>query len=228
MERDPIERASRVGLALLLVVLVAAAGIRHGVDTQFLRPVHRIAASLAVVAALWVAWLAWRRRSAVVPASLALALTAVLSVIGVAGGQNPPAAIAGANMLGGLALLGIFAWMAAEKSRDPVAGRCATGLLFLLLAAQAALGAWISIGGQRELVVALHGMLALVLAALLIRLALAAGRRLLLALAVAAPLAGFTALHYERAGGAVLAHAAAAVLLVACFAFAARAGGREA
>lgn len=224
MAPDPIVRASRIGLGLILAVVIAAAGIRYGVDTALLRPVHRITASLEVPVALWVAWLAWQRSRPFLPAALlVLALTAALSVIGIAGGQNPPPTIAAANLLGGLALVSLFAWMAAGAGHR-LKG---TSALLLLLAVQAGLGAWITIGGQRQLALAAHGILALVLAALLVRLAFAAGkRRVLVALAVAAPLAGFTVLHYEQSGVAAVAHAAAVALLVAAFAFAARADTR--
>ena len=174
MAPDPIVRASRIGLGLILAVVIAAAGIRYGVDTALLRPVHRITASLEVPVALWVAWLAWQRSRPFLPAALlVLALTAALSVIGISGGQNPPPTIAAANLLGGLALVSLFAWMAAGAGHR-LKG---TSALLLLLAVQAGLGAWITIGGQRQLALAAHGILALVLAALLVRLALAAGKR---------------------------------------------------
>jgi hypothetical protein len=56
-------------------------------------------------------------------------------------------------------------------------------------------------------------MLAIALTALLVRFAW--GKRLLVTLALAAPLAGFSALHYEYSPLAALVHAAAAAALLA-------------
>jgi hypothetical protein len=104
-----------IALALVLCVVAAAAGIRHGVDPALLRPVHRVTATLEVPVALWIAWLAWRHQFLVPAAMVALALTALLSVVGIAGGQHPASAIAVVNLLGGLALAGSFAWLLARS-----------------------------------------------------------------------------------------------------------------
>ena len=199
--------AAGVGLALVFLVVVAAAGIRLDTGIPGLRIVHRIAASLEVVLVLGIAWMAWRRPAV----QLALALTAVLSVVGIVGGQQPPAALVAVNLLGGLALAAVFAWIAAEKRSDPFTDR--KGAMLLLLALQVGLGAWLSIVELYSPALPAHGMLAIVVTALLVWFA--RGNRWLVALALAAPLAGFSALHYEFSPLAALLHAAAAAALLA-------------
>lgn len=235
--------AAGLGLGLLLAVVVAAAGIRLGTGTGALRVVHRAAASLEVIVVLWLGWMAWRARAtrpAVFRASLlAIGLTALLSVIGIATGQNPPAAWAAANLLGGLALAAVFAWLlgrlrAGKMGTDPIfrrsaqpAGKWGLSPFFLigvLLAVQLFLGARLSIVDRFAAALPVHGLLALALSALLAWVALArvrsAAGKLLFALALAAPIAGFTSLHYDHSAAAALAHAAAAALLLASAAYA--------
>jgi hypothetical protein len=99
----------------------------------------------------------------------------------------------------------------------------ASGIV-LLLAIQLFLGARLSIVERFAVALPVHGVLAMVLAALLAWMGLArvAGRtgKALFALALAVPIAGFTSLHYELSAGAALVHAAAAALLVATAAYA--------
>jgi hypothetical protein len=207
--------AAGLGLALVLLVVIAAAGIRLEAGIPGLRVVHRIAASLEVAVVLWLAWMAWRRPAV----QIALGLTALLSVIGIMGGQQPPPAIAAANLLGGLTLAATFAWLLGKSGSDPDSrGWGATPIFLVLLATQAALGAWLTIVHLYSAALPAHAMLGLILAALLswfVR-----GKPLLAALALAAPLAGFTALHYEYSALAALAHAAAAAALLAGGAYA--------
>jgi len=206
--------AAGLGLTLVLLVVIAAAGIRLEAGIPGLRVVHRIAASLEVAVVLWLAWMAWRRPAV----QVALGLTALLSVIGIMGGQQPPPAIAAANLLGGLALATVFAWVFGNFSGGFARNRALTPIFLFLLAAQAALGAWLSIVELYSAALPAHAMLGLIVAALLswfVR-----GRPLLAVLALAAPLAGFTALHYEYSALAALAHAAAAAALLAGSAYA--------
>lgn len=202
---------------MLAVVLVAAA-IRLQGPTLALRAIHRVAASLEVIAVLWLAWLAWRARAErpglLRGALLALALSAFLSIVGIAFGQTPPPAAAAANLLGGLALTAVFAWVLAGSGSFP-------WWLGALLAAQLGLGARLAIVDRWAPALPAHALLALPLAAALAWLGLgrvegAAGKTLF-ALALLAPLAGFTALQYDHSPGAALVHAAAvALLLSAC------------
>ena len=215
----------------MLTVVVAAAGIRLGTGAGALRVVHRAAASLEVIVVLWLGWMAWRARAtrpAVFRAALlAAGLTVLLSVIGIATGQNPPAAWAAANLLGGLALATVFAWLLGKLGSDraliPISPLLASGIV-LLLAVQLFLGARLSIVDRFAVALPVHGLVALALSALLAWVALArvrgAAGKLLFALALAAPIAGFTTLQYEHSAGAALAHAAAAALLLATAAYA--------
>lgn len=206
--------AARLGVALVLAVVVAAAGIRLESGISGLRIVHRIAASLEVIVVLWLAWMAWRQPAVL----LALALTALLSVVGIIGGQEPPPAIAAVNLLGGLALAATFAWILGKEQSGPFRGKRVLTPFLGLLALQIALGAWLSIADRFGMALPAHGMLGVALAALLVWFA--KGRPVLQMLALAAPLAGFTALHYEYSTAAALVHAAAAALLVCAAAYA--------
>lgn len=216
--------AAALGLGLVLAVVIAAAGIRLESGIPGLRLVHRVAASLEVLVVAWLAWMDWRRPAV----RIALALTVVLSLVGILAGQNPPPAAAAVNLLGGLSLAATFAWILGKRGQDPFA-RSAKAFArrarerfltpFLLIAAQLALGAWLSIGERYSMALPLHGLLAVGLTAFLVWLG--RGRPVLLALSLAAPAAGFTALHYEWSAAAALGHAIAVALLVAAVAHAA-------
>lgn len=221
-----LKLAAALGLGLVLAVVVAAAGIRLGTGYPGLRVVHRIAASLEVVVVLWLGWMAWRARGAQPRvfrvALIALALTAILSVIGIAAGQQPPPAAAATNLLGGLTLSVCFAWILGIFDRS---AHFALALpVAMLLAIQVSLGAWLSIVDRVHMALPLHGISAIALAAALSWIALAriggALGKGLFALALAAPLAGFSALHADHSAGAALVHAAAAALLVVSTAYA--------
>ncbi|HEX9183595.1 MAG TPA: hypothetical protein VF876_10080, partial [Burkholderiales bacterium] len=106
-----ITKAAWAGLGLVLIVIVFSVAIRIGEDSagaglmRALRGVHRVSASAEVLAAIALAWLAWRRSLAVA------ALTIFLSVLGILAGQKPPPLAALGNLLGGLALAAAFAWV---------------------------------------------------------------------------------------------------------------------
>jgi hypothetical protein len=225
MERAPasvIGAWSAAGLGLVLVVIAVSVAIRLDAGPlAALRIVHRAAASLEVIAAAALTWLAWRR------ALVVAALTVFLSVLGIAAGQNPPPAAAAANLLGGLALAAAFAWMlgrAHGRSVQP-AGRIAH-VAAALLVVQGALGAWLAIFAKQLEPWALgtHTALGFALATGAVWLALqpgrAARRLALLGIALAAPAAGIASAQFYQPLGASLAHAAAAALLVAAAAYA--------
>jgi hypothetical protein len=209
--RDSVALAAGLGLALTLAVVIAAAGIRLDTGIAGLRIIHRVAASLEVAAVLWLAWIARRQ-----PAALAaLALTAILSAVGIVGGQQPAPAIAAINLLGGLALLALFAWILGRAAPGTFSGKRFLAPFAGVVAVQVALGAWLAIAGRYGAVLPAHAMLALVLA-----MGLGwAGGKALGAAAIAVVLAGFTALHYEYSATAALVHAAAAALLVVSSAY---------
>lgn len=195
-----------------------------------LRGIHRTAASLEVLAALWLAWFAWRR------AALILVLTAGLAALGILAGRTPTPLQSLGNLLGGLALAAAFAWLLGKKgsgtflpSGDSLPGRKRFLTPFLLLglfAVQSLIGGRLSIVSRVQLpALPLHALLGIVLAALCAWLALARfggafGRRLFL-LAVAAPVTGITALEHPYSAVAALVHAASVAFLIALAAFAA-------
>lgn len=213
--------AAAAGLALVLVVVIVSAAIRLQGASVALRAVHRSAASLEVVVVLWLAWLAWRARagrpSLFRGALLALAISAFLSIVGIVFGPTPPPSAAAANLLGGLALAAVFAWILGDSGPFP-------WWLGALLTAQLGLGAWLAIVDRWTMALPAHAMAGLALAALLAWAGLSRVRgragAALFALALIVPVAGFTALQYERSTLAALAHAAVAALLLAGAAYA--------
>jgi hypothetical protein len=230
-EAPGLRPLAAAGLACVLAVVLASAAIRLNGRLPFLgatqvsalRLLHRVSASLEVLVALWIGGKAWRSRqecpARAIATGLLLALTVALSVIGIAGGRDPSPPMALGNVLGGLALAFAFAWLCGSAASGTPA---ITGWLAALLALQAFVGARLSIfghGGAAAL--PLHIYLGLGLALLAGWVSFLRGQ-LLFALALLAPLAGFTALQYEYSGAAALAHAASAAFLVAALACAAR------
>ena len=219
-----LRRAAALALGLVLAVVLAAAGIRLEIGIPGLRIVHRAAASLEVVAVLWLGWLAWRARAErpalLCAALLALGLTAFLSVVGIAAGQRPPPVAAAANLLGGLALTAVFAWiLGGTRALTPIFMSVAA-----LMGVQIVLGARLSIVERYDVFLPVHALLAMVLAWLLgwvalVRVRGAAGK-VLFALALVAPAAGFSSLHYEYSTVAALVHATAVALFLASTAYA--------
>ena len=149
------ERFAVASLALVLVVIFASAAIRLGPSLDVssigaVRMLHRIAASLEVLTMIGLGWIAWRARArqpAIAGgAAAAAAITLFLSVLGIAVGQKPPLAAAVANLLGGLALGAVFAWVLGRGQRAPVERRRPLGnAIAALILLQCALGAWVSI-----------------------------------------------------------------------------------
>jgi hypothetical protein len=231
---DPFFKgAAALGLGLMLVVVLAAAAIRLGSASGFflqnesllgqVRAVHRVAASLEVLAAVWLAWLAWRGRRErpwlVGAAGVVLVLTLFLAILGIVGGQTPPRGIALGNLLGGLALTALFAWFLGALRPDiRHAGRPVVLAAGLLLALQLFIGARLAIFERYGVALPVHGLLAMALAAFLAWAALArvggVPGKVLFVLALAAPLAGFTALQYEYSAVAAFVHALAAAALL--------------
>jgi len=219
-----LTRVADAGLAFVLVVVAVSAAIRLNAaggwagsllsegQVHALRVVHRIAATLEVVAAAWAFWLLARRR-AWIPAAALLVLTAGLAALGIVAGQGPSPLQALGNVAGGLALASTFGWVsgaARGEGRRMLPAIATIGLA--LLAVQVVVGARLSIFDRFAMpALPLHAYVGLGIAAWLV----SARRTLLTVLAVAAPLAGFSALHYEYSGGAALVHALTAALLVA-------------
>jgi hypothetical protein len=229
LRRDMRTRTlAAAALGLVLAVLAASAAIRlgqalPGFPAGPVRALHRVAASLEVLAMLGLAWLAWRRRSVVV----AGALTVFLSILGIAAGQPPPPAAAAGNLLGGLALLAAFAWILGSVDRKelPYPRRIASWTVLLLLA-QCLLGAWIAILAPRLWTPALifHWLVgvALVCGALWLAFLTRSGtlKFMLVAVAALALASGYAAIIFDRPFGAALVHAVAGACFVAAAVFA--------
>lgn len=217
-----VRLAAALGLGLVLTVVLASAGIRLFVPEEMplkiLRGIHRISASLELLMAVWLGWMAWQGRRErprlAIAAALVLAVTVFLAVLGILAGQNPPPVAALGNLLGGLALVFLFSRM---LSADGSSGIYLA--LAILIALQCVIGARISILGLKAPSLQLHALLGLGLAALLAWAAIRRRSRWLLALALLAPVAGFTALQFDHSPGAAFAHAAAAAALLATFVF---------
>ena len=237
-----MDRRARIvaaaGLALVFIVVLASAAIRLGqaapaLDAGMLaafRVLHRAAASLEVLAALWLGWFAWRRRAErpmlARGVALAVAVTIGLSILGIVAGREPPPTAAAGNLLGGLALAALFAWTAGLL-RDPGvrAASLVAGFGAVLLAVQCLLGARLAVfpAAASSLALPAHGILGVVLASAAGGLALgikrAPRRSVGVSLAILVPLAGFTTLQYETSAAAAFAHAALVALLVVAAAY---------
>jgi hypothetical protein len=234
-----VRTVAAAGLALVFAVVLLSAVIRLGQAAApplgegtflALRALHRAAASLEVLAAAWLAWFAWRVR-AERPAlargvALAAAITVALSVLGIAAGRTPAPPAAAGNLLGGLGLAAVFAWILGVLRRP--AGRAADYVVVggaVLLAVQCLLGARLAVFPAAAASPALpaHGILGILLACGTAWLARGIGsarqRATGFALALLVPLAGFTALHFEHSAAAAFAHASVAALLVIAAAY---------
>lgn len=220
MHARSLERVlAATSLLLVLVVIVASAAIRLsdqdlGAYLPAVRLTHRFSASLATLLIAAAAFLAWRGGRRPLAAAIA-GVTVSLSALGAATGIGPPPWAQAGNLLGGLLLAGLLAWLLAAK--EPAQKR-----LWALLALQASLGAWIAIFADAlwTPVLALHALLGIGLAALLGWLALKQGRLLMLLLAIAVPASGAAAALFGLPLGAMIAHAVAVALLVSAAAYA--------
>lgn len=127
----------------------AAQQAQNGASARAARLSHRIAASGFAVVALIAVVLGWRQWSwpARSAGALLLVLTALLAVIG-AVTPSPLPAVTLTNLLGGLALLGITAYLLAAQAGPGAAAGAASRMVavaLLLLALQAAAGTMISV-----------------------------------------------------------------------------------
>lgn len=224
-----IRFAAAIGLALMAAVLFASGALRLGAGdallgplSPFFRALHRTVATAEVLVVLWLCWLAAQARQRLpmvfAAALFALAVTVVLSAVGIAGGRNPPAALSAINLLGGLALASALA-VALARARPSETGRLRPPVLAAigLLSLQVGLGVAMTIGRAGDALLPLHGLVAMPLSGLACWLALtdrAMRSRLLAAAALVAPLAGMSALHFDHSAVAALAHSASAALFV--------------
>lgn len=234
-----LRTVAAAGLALVFAVIVLSAAIRLGQSAApplgegvllGLRAFHRTAASLEVLAAAWLGWLAWRSRAArptlARGVALVVAITLALSVLGIVAGRTPAPAAAAGNLLGGLALAAVFAWiLGVPRQLTRPMGSYIVGSGAVLLAVQCLLGARLAVFPAATASPALpaHAMLGIILACGAAWLARRIGhtrqRAAGVTLALLVPLAGFTALHFEHSAAAAFAHAGVAALLVVAAAY---------
>jgi len=234
-----VRNVAAAGLALVFAVVLLSAAIRLGQAAAppmgegmllLLRGFHRAAASLEVLAAAWLGWFAWcartERPALAMRAALAVAITVALSVLGIVSGRAPPPAAAAGNLLGGLALTAVFAWILGGLRRpDGRAADYGVGGGVVLLVVQCLIGARLAVFPAAAASPALpaHAMLGILLACGAAWLARRIGRvrvrAAAFALALLVPLAGFTALHFEHSAAAAFAHAIVAALLVVAAAY---------
>ena len=222
MDRAPapaLRKLTAASLALVLVVVLASAAIRLfnqdlGTLLPVVRGVHRVSASAAALLILGVGWLAWRGgRRALAAATVALML--VLSVLGAVTGTTPPPAAQAGNLLGGLALAAMLAWLL--EAKEGLSGKTLPWIALICI--QAALGAWLAIFAEElwSLPLIAHATLGLAFAGGI--LWLSSFRRILSgALAIAVPVTGIAAALLGQPLAASLAHAAAVALLIAAVA----------
>jgi hypothetical protein len=214
-----LRKLTAASLALVLVVVIASAVIRLGGEDlggllPLVRGVHRVSASAAALAILAAGWLAWRegRRA------LALAVVVLmigLSALGAATGTSPPPLAQAGNLLGGLALAALLAWLLVAE--EAISGK---RLLFIgLICVQAVVGVWLSIFAAElwSLPLVVHATLGLALIGGIIWLA-SFRKILLVLLALAVPTTGIAAALLGQPLVASLAHAAAAAFLIAAVA----------
>jgi len=223
------------GWALMLAVVAASAYIRMsaapGADVDFARGAHRASASLAGLAVLLVAAHALWRRTLVPAALAALALTVFLALLGRATGAAPPPPAALGNLLAGVALTALLAWIFGRaRAPWPAAARARRLARAALAAAalQAAFGAWLAIflaPDEPSLVPWVHAGTGIVVAGLAawlgVRLSQAGLVRqglALIALAALALAAGSASLLLDMPTFASLAHPLATVVLLSALA----------
>lgn len=229
-------RLAAGAFACMLIVIAASAYIRLGNafpmmadGTAFARGAHRVAASLAGIAVLWLAVLAYRRGVARLAAGAALAVAVFLALLGAATGTSPPPGAALGNVLGGLALAMLAAWLHASARASAVHVDKTLAVTVLAAAcAQALLGAWM--GTRHEDVdanvliahVALGAAVAMLAGWLGLRIANGGkpGTGLtLIALAALAPLAGLVSAFFEPPAEIAVSHPLAGALLLAALAW---------
>lgn len=227
--------AVALALVLTLVVIGASAYIRFveaggAAPLVLARGLHRVCASLAAIAVVASAVLAWRADDARLRriALLALVLTFALSAIGIAWGMTPPPAARAGNLLGGLALVAALAALLGRTASVVRGLRAARALPLAagLALSQALLGAWLAAHPEAGPDAALlaHVLLGLTTAAFSLIAALgllAVNRRQGMVLAAAAAfavLAGASSALFELPPAAALVHPVAVALLVAALA----------
>jgi heme A synthase len=143
-----LPRVAALCTALMFVVVAASAFLRHHADQAawaselvVARQVHRVAATLVLLGAVAMVWLARRAqdRAALRLASALLGVALLLSAVGIAAGASRAAPVVLVNLLGGFVMLALCARLAMPLQREST-GRAAA-IMLALVALQAAAGA---------------------------------------------------------------------------------------
>ena len=232
-------------LAFVLAVIGASAHVRLGNDPvrgasagsiDAARDVRKGAGALAaigVIALAVAAPLVGATRAGLGAAAwVALAMTAVLSLVGLATGIGPPPWAAYTNQLGGVLLAGVLGWLFGRASArlEPAArsGQLArVTLLFCVL--QAAFGGASAtlLRDSPVLLLVLHAATGLAAMCAALALAVALGRmggrpeaRLIAACAVGVPLIGLACAQVASSAGLQVAHSLGGAMLLACVTYA--------
>ena len=152
-----VERLARACLVLMGLVVVASAFLRlHGAsdalavawarELEITRGVHRFAATLVLLGAIAMMWLARRDRRA----QALVASGLMLSVLGVVTGASRAAPVVVLNLVGGFAMLALCAALAtpphagADLPAPRRSARSTARVLLAIVFVQAAFGAWAS------------------------------------------------------------------------------------
>ncbi len=154
-----LPRVAALCLALMFVVVIASALLRHHADQAawagdlaLARQVHRVAATLVLLGAVAMVLLARRAqdRATLRLASALLGVALLLSAVGIAGGASRAVPVVLVNLLGGFAMLALCARLAMPRVHGGVDR--AAGIALALVALQAAAGALASATASPECV----------------------------------------------------------------------------
>ena len=151
--------AAAIGCALVLAVIVASAYIRLSQagpgwsgPVGLARIVHRLVASAEAVLVVMIAAVCWGARrqwtGGVRAAAAIAALSVFLAALGIVTAEMQPPPVTLGNLLGGMALLGMFGWLRLQ-ARSAVPPACSSTVFWLwsgvvLLALQITLGGLVS------------------------------------------------------------------------------------
>ena len=154
-----VATAAAIGCALVLAVIIASAYIRLSQagpgwsgPVGLARIVHRLAASTEAVLVVMIAVVCWGARRQWTGGALAAAAIAALSVflaaLGIVTAEMQPPPVTLGNLLGGMALLGMFGWLRLQARSAVPPASSATALWVwggvALLALQITLGGLVS------------------------------------------------------------------------------------
>ena len=224
-------------LAFVLAVIAASAHVRIGSDPARAAPAESIdaardvrkgagaVAAIGVIALAVAAPVVGATRAALgVAAVVALAMTVMLSLVGLATGIGPPPWAAYLNQLGGVLLAGVLGWLFGRASAplEPFAqSRKLARLALLFGVLQAAFGGALAtlLRDPPVLILVLHAATGLAVMCSALALAVALGRpqgTLIAACAVGVPLIGAASTLAASSTPLQVAHSLGGAMLLAC------------